>query len=152
MNEINQPDICVKSGVFESFIRKRLFPDNKYELLSNNNDTSAEINDIPEIVSKFYYQFKSRESGREFYIVARYLASITNVSIEWCRIPELNKYREMDTNLPVYITIGFGPQPAAPRHVIMFPVKNVRFNKVLHSYIEKYKISISRSVDEKDLS
>jgi hypothetical protein len=152
MNEINQPDICIKSAVFEGFIRKRLFPFNKYELMSDGHDLANELNEYPEIVSKSYYQFKSRESGREFYIVARYLAGISRASIEWCRDTEFTEYQEMDNNLPVYIMIGFGPHPAAPQQAILFPLKKIRFNKVLHYNLDKYKISTTRSVEEKDLA
>jgi hypothetical protein len=152
MNEVNQPDACVKSAAFERFIRKRLFPVNKYDLLLENQDTPSNTSDDAGAAKEPYFKFKSRESGREFCIDARYLTGVYNASVEWCQPFELKRYREIDNNVPVYILIGAGQHPAAPQQVFLFPVKSIRFNKVLHSYIEKYKISTTRSVDEKDLA
>jgi hypothetical protein len=144
MNGINQSDACVKSAVFGDFVRKRLFPASKYDLLLNNIDASTS-NREP------YFKFKSHDSGREFYVDARYLTEDSDAPVEWCRPSELQKYQEIDNNTPVYISIGAGPQPAAPRQVFLFPIKSIRFNKLLYSYIEKYKISVTRTVEEKDL-
>jgi hypothetical protein len=151
MNQINQPDICVKSAAFEGFIKKRLFPTNKYELMSDNHVSDDEPNEYPELISQSFYQFKSRESGREFYVVARYLTGVSRPSIEWCKDTEFQEYQLMDNTLPVYIIIGFGFHPAAPRQLVMFPLKNMRFNKVLLFNLEKYKISTTHSVEEEDL-
>lgn len=152
MNRLNQPDICIKSAVFEGFIQKRLFPTSKYELISNNHESADEISKYPELVSQSFFQFRSRESRREFYIVTRYLVGVSQPSIEWCTDTEFQEYQTMENALPVYILIGFGPQPAAPRHVVLFPLKNMRFNKVLLLNLDKYQISISRSLEENDLA
>jgi hypothetical protein len=151
MMKISTPDICVKSAAFERFILKRIFPISKYEPVTENHEVLDESQEFAYLLSKSYLRFKSRETGREFYVAARYLTNPAQASIEWCRTSELEDFQEMDASLPLYVVIGFGPQPAAPRHLIMFPVKDIRFNKVLHSYIEKYKISINRAVEETDL-
>ncbi|MHB8104444.1 MAG: hypothetical protein ACYDG5_02775 [Dehalococcoidales bacterium] len=152
MSEINQSSACVKSDDFGHFIRKRLFPVNKYDLLLNTLGVATSADYITGGSRTPYFKFKSRYSGREFYIDAKYLLESSDTSVEWCQPYELKKYQKMDSTTPVYILIGSGPQPAAPRHVFMFPVKSIRFNRVLHSYIEKYQISVNRSIEDKDLA
>jgi hypothetical protein len=152
MNQINQSDICVKSPVFGYFIRRRLFPVNKYDLLPITPGAPAPASDSAQAKRETCFKYKSRESGKEFFVAARYLLGAYSASVEWCQDVEFEKYQEMDSNAPVYILIGAGPQPAAPQQVFMFPFKDIRFNKVLHKYIEKYKISVTRSIEEKDLT
>jgi hypothetical protein len=152
MNEISQPDACVKSTAFGQFIRRRLFPVNKYDLLVNAPEALAKANDSAKAARESGFKFKSRDSGREFFVDAKYLIGDSSASVEWCQPFEFKKYLEMDNKMPVYILIGDGPQPASPQRVFMFPLKSIRFNRVLHSYIQKYKISTTRSVDEKELS
>lgn len=152
VKEINQPSACVSDDAFDYFIRKRLFPAKKYDLLTDKTDAAANSKSNAKEVKVPYFKFKSRDSGREFYVDSKYLVSKSNSSVEWCRPDELERHQAMNSVTPVYILIGAGPQPAAPQHVFMFPVKNIRFNKVLHSIIEKYKISVTRSVEEKDLA
>ena len=144
MLDTKQPEACIKSDAFRDFIRKRLFPAAKYDLLLNiESDKNSK---------EPYFKFKSRDSGREFYVDARYLAGGTNAPVEWCLPFEFENFQEIDNETPVYILIGAGPSPAAPRHVFLFPVKNIRLNKLLYSFIEKFRISVTRTVEEKDLS
>ncbi len=152
MNEINPSDICVKSPIFGYFIRRRLFPASKYDLVPNSPNTSDMTDENIKVTKDTCLKYKSRESGREFYADARYLIGDYSASVEWCKPDEFNKYREMDSKTPVYILIGAGPQPAAPQQVFLFPFKDIRFHKVLHKYIEKYKISITRSIEENELT
>jgi hypothetical protein len=149
--ELNPPEKCARSFEFESFIRKRLFPVSKYDLVLKANDEAAEKNDYVEAVKEPHFRFKSHENGLEFFVDAKFTFTFTKTMIQWCKQFELKRYQEVDTRLPVYFLIGCGPSPAAPRQVYFFPVRNVRFNKVLRTNIEKYKISTTRGVDEKDL-
>jgi hypothetical protein len=140
--DTKQPEVCIKSAAFRDFIRKRLFPIAKYDLLLNNESDKT---NMP------CFKFKSRNGGREFYVDARYLAGDANVPVEWCQPFELEKFQEINSATPVYILIGAGPSAAAPRQVFLFPIKSIRFNRLLYSYIEKYKISVTRTLEEKDL-
>ncbi len=141
--DTKQPTACIKIDAFKDFIRKRLFPATKYDLLLNSES------DQPANSPRF--KFRSRDSGREFYVDDRYMAGGTNAPIEWCQSNELEQFQEINNTTPVYILIGAGPSAAAPRHAFLFPVKSVRFNRLLYSYIEKFKISVTRTVEEKDL-
>ncbi len=149
--DVNQPDKCVISDEFERFIRKRLFPLNKYDLVLKTADPTAEKKVPAEYSKEPHFKLKSRDNGLEFFVDAKYIFSNTNSMVEWCKQYELKRYQELDQKTPVYIVIGNGPSPAAPRQVYFFPVRNVRFNKLLRTSIEKYKISVTRAVEEKDL-
>lgn len=120
--------------------------------MPNTPDASAKANTNIPGTKQTCFRYKSRETGREFYVDARYLVGEYSASVEWCQPTEFSKYQEMDKKTPVYILIGAGPQPAAPQQVFLFPFKDIRFHKVLHKYIEKYKISVTRSIEEKDLT
>lgn len=145
--EFNAPDRCVRSDEFEGFIRKRLFPAGKYDLMNGESDNA----DAPGDGEGMSFRFKSRENGLDFYVEARYAFNFSRTMIEWCRQSQLKHYQEVDARVPVYIIIGSGPQPAAPRQAYFFPVRNVRFNKLLRTNVEKFKISTNRSFEEKDL-
>jgi hypothetical protein len=145
------PEKCVCSDEFEDFIRKRLFPMNKYDLMVKPGDGTAEGHGIVEQTKEPRFRFKSRENGLEFFVDARYTYTFAKSMIEWCRQNDLIWYQEIDNKVPVYIMVGHGPQPAAPRQVYFFPVRNVRFNKLLRINIEKFKVSITRAINEEDL-
>lgn len=57
----------------------------------------------------------------------------------------------MDDYLPVYILIGQGPRPEAPEDLYLFPVKNVRYNRMTRSSLEKYRIEPFMEIFGRDM-
>lgn len=138
------PDTCIKHYQFEIFVRQKLLTSAHYDLLLKKSDAPG----IPGGFVEPHFKLFARYSGNVFYADAKYLPRISRPSIEWCNPFEFHRYQELDSATPVYILIGEGPQPVAPRHVFFFPVKNLRTNRILSANIMKYSISATADIDE----
>ena len=145
-----KPDTCTRQYKFDIFTRQHLFPCTRYDLLLKRNENSSG-NDYLAALKKPRFKFKSRYCEFMFYVDVKYLLHKADPMIEWCEPSELKRYQELDEQIPVYIMIGEGSYPAEPQGVFIFPIKNVRYNRILRSRLEKYRIPAVLSVEEEDL-
>ncbi len=138
----------VRGNEFEYFIREKLFPEKKYDLLQKAYDYLTK-NDFVEDTESPDFQFKSRRRGRAFFVEAKFRYGFYGGAVEWCQPRELKHYHEIDSRVPVYIVLGIGLQPLAPQKLYLFRVKDIRTIQLQRSFLERYKISPKHSVKEK---
>ena len=146
-----KPDKCIRHYQFEIYVRQILFPQARYDLVIKKPGETAGEDDSSRALIEPRFKLKSRFSELMFYVEAKYLPEASDPMVEWCEPSEFKRYRELDDELPVYILIGEGPRPAEPDGVYLFPVKNVRYNRVLRSHLEKYSIPTCLEIFGKDL-
>ena len=146
----NPPATRVRGNEFEYFIREKLFPDKKFELLQKAYDYLTK-NDFVEDSETPDFQFKSRRRGRAFFVEAKFRYGFYGGSIEWCQPRELKRYHEIDSRVPVYVVLGIGLHALAPQKLYLFPVKDIRTTELRRSFLDQYKISPRHSVKEKHL-
>ena len=150
-NEANKPIGYVKGDEFEHFVRKVLFPDGHYELLSKTHDYITNKHDFVASSKEPDFKFKSRRTGEEFYVEAKYRQGFHEGMLEWCKPYQLKRYQEIDGKIPVYIVLGIGGHPEMPDSVCLVPMKHIRFTRLYPSVLRKYSISSHSSLQETEL-
>jgi len=148
--EAIRPDTCTKNYQFDIFIRQNLFPVTRYELMLKRT-TDAAGNDYIETLKEPHFKLKSRFSDLVIYADGKYNKRQNDPMIEWCEPAEFKRYQELDCQIPVYVLIGEGPDPSEPEHVYLFPVRNVRYNRILRSRLANYEIPTYMEIYGKDL-
>lgn len=133
--ELVTPGNLSPDDQFEAYVRTHLFPEYKYVLLSQPHGYS---------VTEPGFKFRSIDSGREFFVAAKYLSNFDNGKIEWCQPYELERYKELNKNTPVYIVIGVGRLPDAPEQIFLIPAKYMNYPTLFRSFLRQYEVKGSR--------
>ena len=108
LGEINKPETYAAGDEFENFVRNRLFPAGKYDLVQKSPDFSTNKFDYIDVSEEPDFKFRPHEGGREFYIEAKFHSGFHEGAVNCCSYHQLKHYHEMDKNTPVYIIIGVG--------------------------------------------
>ncbi|MFW6105333.1 MAG: hypothetical protein ACOC7P_01985 [Chloroflexota bacterium] len=70
--EITKPATFVAGDEFQQYVRKYLFPKERYYLVHKTHDYEANKNDFVQTSNGPDFRFRSRRSGREFLVEAKY--------------------------------------------------------------------------------
>lgn len=147
-DEANKPLIYVKADEFENHVRATLFPCESFDILekardfSDNRENRAAFSVYPDI------KFRSKISGFEFFVEAKFRARFQNQILEWSKFFELKNYQQLDNLTPVLIAVGLGGRPSMPERVFLMPVKHIKFVKLYPGFMQKYEVDPSRPVTE----
>ncbi|GAF91088.1 unnamed protein product, partial [marine sediment metagenome] len=87
------------------------------------HDYEANKNDFVETSKEPDFRFRSRRSGREFLVEAKYRSRLYRETVEWCKPYQLNRYKAIDRDISVLVAIGLGGYPNSPEHVYIVPVR-----------------------------
>jgi hypothetical protein len=148
--EINIPDTYLKGQFFESYIREYLFPKDKYTLLEKTHSYLENKGDFVFSSKNPDFKFKS-ESGKTFFLEAKYRSYFFDGAIEWCKFYQLSHYREVDRIAPVYVVIGIDGQPDDPDRLFLLPLKVIKGDKLFRSTLQLYEIPAKKCVSENQL-
>ena len=151
-NEARKPIGYVKGDEFENFVRKAIFPDSYYVLLSKTHDYITNKADFVAASKEPDFKFKSRASGKEFYVEVKYRYGFHEGMIDWCKPYQLKRYQEINAKIPVYIVLGIGGQPGMPETICLIPVRHIRFTRLYPSILKKYQISSHNPLHENELT
>jgi hypothetical protein len=150
-DEINKPESYVPGDEFQSFVRKNLFPDSHYILINKTHDYTANKRDFVESSKEPDFKFKTRGSGKEFYVEVKYRSKFHDGVIDWCKPFQLKRYQTINNKIPVYVVIGIGGQPKAPYQISLIPMEHIRFQRLYPTLLKKFTVSTNRFITEKDL-
>jgi hypothetical protein len=147
-DEANKPLGYVKGDEFEQYVRAVIFPKEHYDVLEKTHDYRENKEDYIASSQKPDYLFKSKASGLEFYVEAKFRSRFQNQVLEWCKLFQLKRYHEVDLTIPVFIVIGLGGQASIPEKVFLIPVRHIKFIRLYPGFLQKYEIRPDRSVSE----
>jgi hypothetical protein len=151
LDEIGKPETYVDGDEFENFVRNRLFPAGKFDLVQKTPDFATNKFDFSEVVEEPDFKFRPHEGGREFFVEANFHSGFHEGAVNCCSYHQLKHYHEIDKNTPVYIVIGAGLPAHAPQHLYLVPVKDIKNTTLSVSFLKEYTISASHNVNRKDL-
>ena len=138
--EMNKPKSYVKGEEFEQYVRKYLFPKERYDLVHQTHDYNANKNDFVETSKEPDFKFRSRRSGREFLVEVKYRSRLYQGAVEWCKPYQFKRYKTIDKAMPVFVAIGLGRIPESPAHVYIVPVKDIRYPRLFPSFLRDYEV------------
>jgi hypothetical protein len=147
-DEANKPESYVKGDDFERFVRERLFVKSSYDLLYKTHDYADNKGDFIKSSKKPDFRFRSRNSGIEFYVEAKFRTRYHDGRLEWCKNYQLKRYQEIDNIIPVLIAIGLGGHPWEPERIFLVPMGHIKFVKLFPSFLKNYEILPDHSISE----
>ncbi len=146
--EVTTPETFVKGDEFQSYVRSRLFPKDRYTVLQKTPSYTTNKNDFIENSMEPDFKFRSIKTGKQFFVEAKYRSNYFDGAVDWCKPYQLKRYQEIDSKTPVYIIIGVGQQASAPRQVFCASIKDFKYPKLFRTFIKPYEIKIDQAVDE----
>lgn len=130
---------------FEHYARKYLFPRSRYELLQKTHGYKTKNKKfVPSADPDF--KFRDRNSGRIFYVEAKYRSSFFKGQVKWCTEKQLSHYRQRNNELPVFVLLGTGGRPEKPAFVSLIPLRSACFTSLFLSHAEKFSIHPRRTL------
>jgi hypothetical protein len=138
--EITKPATFVAGDEFEQYVRKHLFPKERYDLVHRTHDYEANKNDFVQTSNGPDFRFRSIRSGREFLVEVKYRSRLYQGAVEWCKPYQLRRYKTNDQTVPVFVAIGLGGIPDSPGHVYIVPVRHIRYRRLFPSFLRRYEV------------
>jgi len=145
--ELNKPETYVKGDEFEQYVRRHLFTKEGYDLVHQTHDYKANKNDFVETSKEPDFKFRSRRSGREFFVEVKYRSAFYQGAVEWCKPYQLKRYKAIDKAMSVLVAIGLGRPPESPEHVYIVPVKQIRYTRLFPSFLKNYEVPADQCVN-----
>ncbi len=145
--EANKPETYVKGDEFEHYVRRCLFAKEEYDLVHQTHDYTANKKDFVETSKEPDFKFRSRRSGREFFVEVKYRSAFYQGAVEWCKPYQLKRYKAIDKAMSVFATIGVGGLPESPEHIYVVPVKHIRYTRLFPSFLKDYEVPADQCVN-----
>ena len=143
------PEGFIKGEAFEKYIRNHLFIKDKFKILHRSHDYATNKNDYIDDSKLPDFKFREKRTGKEFWVEAKYRSTYHEDKVECYKHYQLDRYKEMDKELPVYITLGLGGEPDSPDQVFLIPVKDIlsSYTKLFLSFLKKYAVPNGKPID-----
>ena len=122
-----------KGQLFAEYLVDLIFTKEYYDLLHLTQD--GYTNFFRYVKSSEYpdFKFQDRIGGKKFWVEAKYrtawLGEFSEQYIYFLTESQLERYKEVDKKLPVFVAIGTGNKAHNPNQIYLIPV---RFIKVAH--------------------
>ena len=143
LNEISKPESARKGKEFECFTRSQLFTSDDYDMLERTHDYTNNKNDYVDSSKKPDFKFRSRKTGKEFFVEAKYHSEFYKGAVEY-KPYQFRRYKAINKEVPVYIVIGVGQRAESPEQVFLIPVRDIsiKYDKLSRNFLNKYRIPL----------
>jgi hypothetical protein len=150
-DEISKPEGFKKGDEFEDYIRKHLFTKDRFTLLHRTHDYATNKNDYIENTKEPDFKFRAIKTGKEFWVEAKYRSTYYEDKVDCCKPFQLKRYKEIDRQLPVYITLGVEGEADSPAQIFLIPVKDIKYLRLFRSFLRNYEIPNDKPIDDERL-
>jgi len=145
--EMKKPPTYVAGDEFQQYVREYIFPKEGYCKVHQTHDYEANKNDFVETSKGPDFRFRSRRSGREFLVEAKYRSQLYREAVEWCKPYQLTRYKAIDRDISVLVAIGLGGNPNSPEHIYIVPVRHIKYRRLFPSFLRHYEVPADRCVN-----
>ncbi len=139
LNEGIKPESFAKGEEFEDYVRQYVFPSERYELIHRTNSYQANKNDYIESTLLPDFRFRCKETGREFFVEAKFRGNAYNDKVEWTYYNQLQRYHQINNQLPVFLCLGLYGKPKDPEFLFIIPISKIRYTGLFFSFLERYE-------------
>lgn len=123
---------------FERYVQDVLFHNRDFILVEKTHNYAENSHRYVESSLKPDFTFRPRYGGEQFYVEAKYRSKYYDI-VQWCKPYQLDRYKQIDKHTTVYIAIGIGGSPNAPKYVYVIPLSALDYNTFEPYYFEKYR-------------
>jgi hypothetical protein len=137
----------LERGEFAGYVCEVLFPPEKYVRLQPSFVPASGSGGFPGFERDPDLRFRTVGEDLEFYVETRYLPEPGGGALECCEPYALERFRQLNATIPVFIAIGTGGSPANPERVFLVPVGKMMYSKLYRSVLHEYEVDPRRGVD-----
>ena len=147
-NELTKPESFSKGEEFEEYVRKVVFPKDKYDLVHRSHKYADNKEDYVETSLYPDFAFRCKESNREFFVEVKFRnGTYYKNKIEWCKPYQLKRYKELAaTDSPIFIALGLGDNPSKPSETFIIPLNKIEYTAFYDSFLDKYSFYTGKPV------
>tara|TARA_Y100001970_G_C13652630_1_gene564349 strand:- start:46 stop:546 length:501 start_codon:yes stop_codon:yes gene_type:complete len=150
-NEIDKPESHAKGEAFEQYVRDCIFPKEKFIKLSQTHSYNTDKDDYTESSLEPDFELECKKSGKSFFIECKYRSNYYDNAIEWCKKYQLNRYKDINRDIPVFIAIGVGNTPDEPYDLYVIPVKHIKYTNLFKAFLSDYRIMLDEPMTTNQL-
>jgi hypothetical protein len=129
-----------KGRSFEEFVITR-FSNTDYQLIEWRSDKFIRGWGWPASCQWPDIVMEVKASSSRFAIECKYRSNTNGESLEWARPDQYQNYKDYETreNIPVYIAIGIGGKPHAPKSLFIIRLERLKSNYISLRYLEEFR-------------
>lgn len=147
LTEEETPESFKKGQKFEQYAREVIFPKSHYTLLKKTHDYTQNRQDFVEETMEPDYKFRCLETGREFYVEAKFRSGHYNGKVKVCKnTDQLLRYKEYGREALVFLLLGMGEEPVDPEYTYLFPIEAINDFLLSQHFVEEYSIPNNRAL------
>lgn len=143
-SEIVKPESFIKGEDFENFLRRAIYTEDKYDLVMKTHNYNDNKHDYIEITKYPDFMFRDKQTGDEFYVEAKYRENLFNEKVEWCKMYQFDRYKEINKSRKVVVAIGLGGRPRSPKSVFIMPLDAVQYNALYPSFLRSFQMILPK--------
>jgi len=141
IEEQNTPESFKKGQKFEEFIRKVIFPNEKYKILKKTHDYNQNSKDYVMESLEPDYKFECLDSKKQFYVEAKFRSWFYKGKIELFKDSQFKRLKELNSKESVFVIIGIGYEPDNPNHICLVPMNKIKSPSLTDKFLEDYIIA-----------
>ena len=138
MDEALKPESFSKGKDFENYVRKYIFPADRYELIHKTHSYTENKNDYIESTLKPDFLFRCIETGKEFYVEAKFRSNFYDDKVEWTYPKQLKRYQEINKKKPVFLCLGLYGKPKDPEEIYIIPMSKLKYTGLFESFLMEF--------------
>ena len=135
---ITKNESIIKGDEFENFVRRKIYPSDRYILLHKTHSFSKGKEFIE---SSLYpdFLFRDKKTNEEFYVEAKYRSNLVKGKIQWCTKEQLDRYRKISKDKKTFIVIGFQGRPTFPKKIYLVNIDDINYHDLYPGTIKDYE-------------
>lgn len=145
MQQDYTPESFKKGQQFEEFVEKNIFTEDRYELITRTNSYEQNNPRFAEDTLKPDFKFRCKETGKEFWVEAKYRSQLPNDQLEALSYTQRDRFYmlEREEKLPVFVIIGYWGFAYKPKALSLIPLKDYKYIPIYRSILRKFQIPIT---------
>ncbi len=136
----NKKDPFQIGDEFENFVENKIFMKDRYALIHRTSSKKDNEERYPESASKPDFHFRCLETGKEFYVEAKYRSSAIENKVEGLKKNQELRFKKLREELPIFVIIGYWGTPANPSKLSLLTLEECKYRFLFTYYLRNFEI------------
>lgn len=145
-NQQTTPVSHLRGEAFEHYLQDKTFSASDFKLVYRTPSYQDTVANYDANALNPDFRFYCTRKRKDFWVEAKFRESLVDGKVEWCRWDQLQRYRRVNSQEPVFVAIGFGGWPARPKRLFIVPLDALQYTGVYLSVLEPFEIHPERPI------
>ena len=135
-----------KGEQFEKMLEIECFPEQHYDLVHRTHNEPTNLDRFVESSRYPDFKFRDKATGKEFWVEAKFrtkwYGKPPDQYIYFIKDWQLERYKEYDKKLPLFMAIGTGHKADSPNQIYLIPVRFIQMaDRIYKKFLSPFTIS-----------